>query len=1631
MRHAHRLFVCLWLCVPVLAKTIEFDLSLITDWGPPTAADSLAHQLREARWRQDPEAFAATRQRLWQAVPHHAGALNESVLWLRDRGRLAEITAAADDRALAALIGLEGIDADDLTFVRGTALVLTGRLTSARAVLESVAEAHPSALDYLFWIALNSGAPPGEIQAAFARAAAEPEAAAGMLSTLMGTGSFSAAGRRTHAIAARLQELSPHLILAERLAVETVVDSLRLQRRTLEEAAAIIDRLHAERPAAAAVSLADLLGAVRHWHSASAVLSLFEPRAHWLEPRRRVRCHATLLSAADRSYQAYQVLLPLLENEQAAPPREALGPAVAWHPDAGQIERRAWRLIDEDLGAWARVAPILVDRGLTAAADSLKALAEQELPLFYLRWRVAELRSEDPTAAAALGDRAADSVGPRVTTELTAWLAASRGRIARVDSLLLAARSPGDQTELLVSAVLGAATTRDRSLLRQLAERFLALAPDRTDLIGLLADLSIQSGDHEQAERLITLLTAHPHPPPSLYGTRIDLETNLGRPGVARAALVDHLALEHLDPDQLLRQPVYAVGAGWQDLADQALAALLAIAPEAPEVILTQARVLTIRGEHHEARALLEPLQRDWPNRSAVRQAVVAASGSVEAYDDTPLLSDARRFAGLDVDYESVDWILAARAQEDEFTGDDVLILRDRHTYHLVSRDRLIKRRHLTVQILSKNGATAYETERHTFNAEIAQPRVISARTITAEGEVREVPRSSIMITAPRNDSSDVSEFRDLVIPFSGVRPGTVVDYCLQTEQHGFLQLGVAFTHLFGIGAPQREERVEVVVADGVPYHLFDRQAPIAATPSRIEGGDVLAWSYRDAPPLVYEPDAPAEALYPEWIGIATYDDWNDLAREYGRRFWLQTEVTDDLRQLATALTAGLDSDHDRLQAIYTHLRDELHSVGIQLGEGRFVPTPAVEILARGYGDCKDKVALLTALLAAVDIRCQPALVATRPRREVEPAFPDAGAFDHLIAYIPEMAGGVFCDPTLGGECVDGLPAEVVGRHCLVITRDGGRLETLPELDPARPQIELEVDLYPEPGGRLRAEVVTRLQGPMAQALEPLFAMPDTNVHRSMVSVLTMSELHESLALISWNRVLTGCDAYEIHAVLRDSTWTSTDSHDARLLWVGPTDTGLGLPSPDGRQLDLAFDAPQVFRTRVRAHEAAGWRVSERHAPIHVKAPHYAAEVVVDLRDEGGRRRLEIAREERFGQRVYGVEDYAAVHDQCLSYRLATYQPIQYHRQGDRERIDQLRAYCREHPDDLAFAMQAAMQVLGGDVGGEGQAGRERRQIAREMLDPLLHNPATGGMPFLLAASIAVADDRYAQADSLLSVALTRSPGDLYLLSMAAAISGELDKHEESLAYLRQLQDLTGNPNVSYAVVGKHLELGQDADAEREVQRLALMTAEVDSLRLALSYIEGYLKSYRLDEARQLLATRRESISPMIVDLFESDIASRERDWDTAIARVSVAQNDRPLDPTLNNNLAWYLACAGRDLDRAEYLARVSLALRDAAGANNTLAVILLQQGRYGEAREMLAELHEDDRPSVQLVNGYFLGLCDWLTGEREAAVALWQELVGLVPKDEFNRVVDEALAAIGRGDDPSWLYLREPGTVE
>jgi len=160
------------------------------------------------------------------------------------------------------------------------------------------------------------------------------------------------------------------------------------------------------------------------------------------------------------------------------------------------------------------------------------------------------------------------------------------------------------------------------------------------------------------------------------------------------------------------------------------------------------------------------------------------------------------------------------------------------------------------------------------------------------------------------------------------------------------------------------------------------------------------------------DPDAPPKSeknLKPS-VQVTTFKNWEEVGAWYASLQEPSLVITPAIKARADALTKGMISDEDKINAIFNDVALHIHYVALEFGIGRYQPHSADDVLANEYGDCKDKHTLLAAMLKAAGIDAWPVLIASS--RDLDPATPSPAQFDHVITLVKLKDKTLWMDST-------------------------------------------------------------------------------------------------------------------------------------------------------------------------------------------------------------------------------------------------------------------------------------------------------------------------------------------------------------------------------------------------------------------------------------------------------------------------------------------------------------------------------------------------------------------------------------------------------------------------------------------
>ena len=220
-------------------------------------------------------------------------------------------------------------------------------------------------------------------------------------------------------------------------------------------------------------------------------------------------------------------------------------------------------------------------------------------------------------------------------------------------------------------------------------------------------------------------------------------------------------------------------------------------------------------------------------------------------------------------------------------------------------------------------------------------------------------------------------------------------------------------------------------------------------------------------------------------IMLTSFQSWDEVGAWFRGLATSKVAVTPEIQAKARELTQSARSDDEKIRAIYSYVSTKYRYIGIAFGIGRYQPHSANEVLANGYGDCKDKHTLLAALLEAADVHAEAALLNSNTAIELD--IPSPGQFDHVVTVVPRGSNLLWLDATEEISPAGFLIAALRDKSALEISSTDVRMVKTPADPPFLSYFSFKVKGAINEKGTLIADVETEFRGDTEYALRAAF----------------------------------------------------------------------------------------------------------------------------------------------------------------------------------------------------------------------------------------------------------------------------------------------------------------------------------------------------------------------------------------------------------------------------------------------------------------------------------------------------------------------------------------------------------------
>ncbi len=254
---------------------------------------------------------------------------------------------------------------------------------------------------------------------------------------------------------------------------------------------------------------------------------------------------------------------------------------------------------------------------------------------------------------------------------------------------------------------------------------------------------------------------------------------------------------------------------------------------------------------------------------------------------------------------------------------------------------------------------------------------------------------------------------RTVAIEIEDLRVGDLVDYSYTvTGEHPVLRGHYFATFSLEYGVPVGVIRVRLTVPEeqylNINY-LNGRLEPSVSTAAEML---TYEWLERNSQGYDSFDDAPNWYLSGLAVQISSFRSWQDVI-QFEMPFYSVPEI--ESPQLQAAIDQ-IRQEHPepkaRLRAILARIQSEIRYLGIELGEGGYVPRDPSLVFGQRFGDCKDMSLLMVTMARAMGISAFPAIVDSNKRVGRNGISPTPGYFDHVIVLARIGSESYWLDPT-------------------------------------------------------------------------------------------------------------------------------------------------------------------------------------------------------------------------------------------------------------------------------------------------------------------------------------------------------------------------------------------------------------------------------------------------------------------------------------------------------------------------------------------------------------------------------------------------------------------------------------------
>jgi tetratricopeptide (TPR) repeat protein len=526
---------------------------------------------------------------------------------------------------------------------------------------------------------------------------------------------------------------------------------------------------------------------------------------------------------------------------------------------------------------------------------------------------------------------------------------------------------------------------------------------------------------------------------------------------------------------------------------------------------------------------------------------------------------------------------------------------------------------HHRYRILDRSGVENWGYTSAYYSPWYMKPPRIQARVTNGQSTTPLDPK--LLTQEPAHPSAPDIYGDSLIIrgPLPTVRVGSIIEETIVTETHKpFLAPNSLHYVTFASSIPKDKVELIVDAPASMKVNFEVRDAQVERS-ERVERGRRIVTFEGGPSKALEQPEPLISTELPYWPAVVFSSGvgWPELADIYAKI--VEERLTGvNFQAIVSEVVAKSDSDRLKMAKLHAWVKERVRYIGVEFGESSVVPYTPDEVVARGFGDCKDQATLLVGLLRAAGFEANVALLRAGSGEDVMVSLPALDVFNHAIVHV----GGkepFWIDPTADFLPLGSLPTPDQDRFALVASPSTRELVKTPASESADNAYSEERTLTLQDQGKAHVTETSHGTGALDAELRSSFAMSEEEIRKDLKGYVERVYGTEVLGDVKHGDASAVMVPYSLHLETKGATVGHTSLLEA---------------TADLAEATVLNWVPDALR--------AG--DEERKSDMHLRLP-YSAELVWNVRPPKGFIALEmpepITRQFGASRMVRTVETFA------------------------------------------------------------------------------------------------------------------------------------------------------------------------------------------------------------------------------------------------------------------------------------------------------------------------------------------------------------------------------------------------------